>query len=60
MLVALDRVGCMEPNSPAIRAGCPLNLSDRALAVCAIGHNDVIGEAVLTLYDEIPLPSLEA
>jgi hypothetical protein len=32
---------------------------ERALAIAAVGHHDVVGEAILTLYDEIPLPDFE-
>jgi hypothetical protein len=37
-----------------------LDVIERALAVGAVGHNDVIGQAIFTLYDEIPLANLEA
>jgi hypothetical protein len=37
-----------------------LNVIERTLAVGAIGHNDIVGEAILALYDEVPLPNLEA
>ncbi|MDX6290472.1 MAG: hypothetical protein QOH42_2271 [Blastocatellia bacterium] len=60
MLVALNRIRCVESNSPARRAGRLLNVIERTLAVGAIGHNDIVGEAILALYDEVPLPNLEA
>jgi hypothetical protein len=59
MLVALNRVRRVEANSPAKRTGRLLNVIERALAVAAVGHHDVVGEAILTLYDEIPLPNFE-
>jgi hypothetical protein len=33
---------------------------ERALAVGAVGHNDIVSKAILALYDEVPLPNLEA
>ena len=60
MLVALNRVRCVESNSPAKRTGRLLNVIERGLAVGIIGHNDVVGEAILALYDEVPLPNLKA
>jgi hypothetical protein len=59
MLVALNRVRRVEANSPAKRTGRLLNVIERALAVGAVRHHDVVGEAILTLYDEIPLPNFE-
>jgi len=60
MLVALNRVRSVESNSPAKRTGRLLNVIERGLAVGIIGQNDVVGEAILALYDEVPLPNLEA
>jgi hypothetical protein len=59
MLVELNRVRRVEANSPAIRTGRLLNVIEWALAVGAVGHHDVVGEAILALYDEIPLPNFE-
>ena len=59
MLVALNRVRRVEANSPAKRTGRLLYMIERALAVAAVGHHDMVGEAILTLYDEIPLPNFE-
>ena len=60
MLVALNRVRCVESNPPAIRAGRLLNVIERALAVGVIELDDVVGETILALYDEIPLSNLKA
>ena len=59
-MVALNRVRRVESNSPAKRTGRLLDVIERGLAVGIIEHNDVVGEAILALYDEVPLPNLKA
>ena len=58
-MVALNRVRRVEANSPAKRTGRLLDMIERTLAIAAVRHHDVVGEAILTLYDEIPLPNFE-
>ena len=59
MLIALNGVGCVESNSQAKRTRRLLNVIERVLAVGAVRHNEVVGEAIFTLYDEIPFAWLE-
>jgi len=59
MLITLDEVKCVESNSQAKGTRCLPNEIERGLALGAVGHN-LVGEAIFTLNEEIPLANLEA